>query len=62
MAPGHAAVSAHLHTALHCDWDELLMQARRCLSERFGIDHVTLQPERERSRGRSAQPRAREGE
>ena len=45
MAPGHAAISAHLHTDTPDNWDAMLRQARRCLSERFGIDHITLQPE-----------------
>ncbi len=46
MAPGHAAISAHLHTDSEENWDTMLALARRTLSERFGIDHITLQPER----------------
>ena len=46
MAPGHSAISAHLHTDAEENWDAMLAVARRTLSERFGIDHITLQPER----------------
>lgn len=50
MAPGHSAISAHLHTDAEENWDAMLALARRTLSERFGIDHITLQPERRQKR------------
>ena len=45
MAPEHSAVMAHLHLARGTDWPIALSEARELLKERFGIDHVTLQPE-----------------
>lgn len=46
MAPGHGAVSAHLHLSQSAHWPTVLAKARVRLKERFGIDHITLQPER----------------
>lgn len=45
LAPGHGAVSAHLCMSRDVAWDEVLEQARQCIEKRFGIDHITLQPE-----------------
>ncbi len=45
MAPDHSAVMAHLHLAPNTNWPIALTEARELLKERFGIDHVTLQPE-----------------
>ena len=47
MAPEHSAVMAHLRLAANTDWPQALSEARELLKERFGIDHVTLQPENE---------------
>ena len=38
---------AHLRLAANTDWPQALSEARELLKERFGIDHVTLQPENE---------------
>ena len=46
MAPGHAAVCAHLQTNQEADWEKVLKTAREKLFNRFQIDHITLQPER----------------
>lgn len=40
-----AALSAHLEIDRLDDWPTILHAARRLLRERFGIEHVTLQPE-----------------
>ena len=45
MAPGHGAISAHLQMTPGTDWECVLESAREMLHCRFGIDHVTLQPE-----------------
>lgn len=45
IAPGHGAVSAHLCMAPDADWGRVLTQARETIASRFGIDHLTLQPE-----------------
>ena len=45
MAPEHSAVMAHLVLSPETDWSAALTEARDLLKERFGIDHVTLQPE-----------------
>lgn len=45
IAPGHGAVTAHLHTRREADWSGILDEGRRVLGERFGLRHVTLQPE-----------------
>lgn len=45
LAPGHGAVSAHLSMASGADWEAVLDDARQMLEQRFGIDHITLQPE-----------------
>lgn len=40
-----AALSAHLEIERLDDWLEILQASRALLHERYGIDHVTLQPE-----------------
>lgn len=45
LAPGHGAVSAHLCMDRTAAWDKVLEEARNLIETRFGIDHITLQPE-----------------
>lgn len=45
MVPGKAAVSAHVLVEDIARWPAILRQSRQLLRGRFGIDHVTLQPE-----------------
>ena len=45
IAPGHGAVSAHLHMKAGSDWNRTLAEGREMIARRFGIGHVTLQPE-----------------
>lgn len=45
MAPGHAAVQAHVHVGSPAEWPCVLEGVRSALFKRFGIDHVTIQPE-----------------
>jgi cobalt-zinc-cadmium efflux system protein len=45
MSSGQAALAAHLKLAPGADWLGVLETARVLLSENFGVDHVTLQPE-----------------
>ena len=42
---GRVALSAHLDIAELSSWPSVLDQARNLLQERYGINHVTLQPE-----------------
>jgi len=44
MTSERAALSAHLLIRDAADWPDTLAAAQRLLAERFGIDHVTLQP------------------
>ncbi len=45
LSSGTIALSAHIEVDnLNC-WDQLLAQEREMLHRRFGIEHVTLQPE-----------------
>jgi cobalt-zinc-cadmium efflux system protein len=45
ISSGRMALSAHVElTDLH-SWPRILDESREVLSERYGIDHVTLQPE-----------------
>jgi cobalt-zinc-cadmium efflux system protein len=44
MTSQRTALSAHLVIRDPADWPETLEAAQRLLAERFGIDHVTLQP------------------
>ena len=45
ISSGRVALSAHLEVSSLEGWPELLAEARALLLERFGIEHVTLQPE-----------------
>ena len=45
MAANRPAVIAHIHLVGPHVWEEVLHQARQMLLTRFGISHVTLQPE-----------------
>lgn len=44
MTSERAALSAHLLIRDAAEWPDTLVAAQRLLAERFGIDHVTLQP------------------
>lgn len=44
-AAGMTALSAHVVIENLNDWEEILNQTQRLLHDRFGIEHVTLQPE-----------------
>ncbi len=52
---GRVALSAHLDITELSGWPTVLEQARQVLQERYGIDHVTLQPEVLADAGRGAQ-------
>ena len=45
ISSGRMALSAHLDVSDLGNWPTVLEQARRQLHRRYGIDHVTLQPE-----------------
>lgn len=45
IASNQIALSAHLRIKNLPDWPVTLAAARDCMRDRFGIDHVTLQPE-----------------
>jgi cobalt-zinc-cadmium efflux system protein len=45
MTSERAALSAHLLIHDPDEWPQILAAAQRLLAERFGIDHVTLQPD-----------------
>jgi cobalt-zinc-cadmium efflux system protein len=45
ISSGRVALSAHLDVDDLSNWPATLEQARYALKERYGIDHVTLQPE-----------------
>jgi cobalt-zinc-cadmium efflux system protein len=45
LSSGQIALSAHLDVTSLDDWPRILPLARQLLAERFGIGHVTLQPE-----------------
>jgi cobalt-zinc-cadmium efflux system protein len=45
LSSGMIALSAHLMMADLRDWDQLMANIRSMLHDRFGIAHVTLQPE-----------------
>jgi len=45
LSGSRSAMSAHVVVASMRDWDRTLAALQRCLHEKFGIDHVTLQPE-----------------
>lgn len=44
MGSQRAALSAHLLIRDPAQWPHILLAAQRVLAERFGVDHVTLQP------------------
>jgi cobalt-zinc-cadmium efflux system protein len=52
---GRVALSAHLDIAELSRWPAVLEQARQILQQRYGIDHVTLQPEVLADAGRGGQ-------
>lgn len=45
MAPGHAAITAHVRLDDRANWSECLRNARAALRTAYKIDHITLQPE-----------------
>lgn len=45
MSPGHGAVQCHVHIESPECWPKILDVIRAGVHERFGIDHVTVQPE-----------------
>lgn len=45
ISSGFECLAAHVVASPHCQRDEMLVELRRMLHERFGIDHVTLQLE-----------------
>lgn len=45
LSSGNVVLSAHIVIASMTHWDDVLLALRRLLHERYGIDHVTLQPE-----------------
>ena len=45
LSGSRSALSAHVVVASMRDWERTLGALQRCLHEKFGIDHVTLQPE-----------------
>lgn len=46
ISTGQVALSAHVKLDELSHWPGILAEGRRVLAERFGIHHVTLQPER----------------
>lgn len=52
MSGGQPALAAHVSIGAIDDWPRVLDEARHVLEERFGIGHVTLQPEVEVGGGR----------
>jgi cobalt-zinc-cadmium efflux system protein len=47
LSSNRIALSAHVVLADMADWDAVLARLRHLLCERYGIDHLTLQPEPE---------------
>lgn len=45
LTPENLSLSAHLEIEKLEEWPSILARSQRLLHERFGIDHVTLQPE-----------------
>jgi cobalt-zinc-cadmium efflux system protein len=45
IAPERVALSAHIDVAKLAEWPRILKDTRALLLQRYGIDHVTLQPE-----------------
>lgn len=50
ITPENVALSAHLEVSSMTAWPEILHAARGTLHDRYGIDHVTLQPEQHAAR------------
>lgn len=58
LSADHVALSAHIGVRRLNEWETLRVRLRRLLHERYGIDHVTLQPELvEHPLARSTHPR-----
>jgi cobalt-zinc-cadmium efflux system protein len=45
MSPGHPALIGHLEIQNLSDWPDVLRRVREMLIAKYGIEHVTLQPE-----------------
>jgi cobalt-zinc-cadmium efflux system protein len=45
LSGSRTALSAHVMVRSMGQWERILGELQRRLHERFGIDHVTLQPE-----------------
>ncbi len=45
MSPGHGAIQCHMHIESPECWPRILNEIRRGVRSRFGIDHITIQPE-----------------
>jgi cobalt-zinc-cadmium efflux system protein len=45
LSGSRSALSAHVVVGSMREWDRILGALQRCLHEKYGIDHVTLQPE-----------------
>ena len=45
VTSGLVALSSHVEVAPGSDWDRLLPEASDLLADRFGVGHITLQPE-----------------
>ncbi len=45
MSPGYFAICAHVRIDSHRHWPKILDEIRKQVKEKFGIDHVAMQPE-----------------
>ena len=54
VTSGFVALSAHVETRGERDWNHVLPELTTMLADRFGIDHVTLQPKLGDGRGSAA--------
>ena len=45
MSPGHGAIQCHIKIKSHECWPKILDAIRVVVHDKFGIDHVTVQPE-----------------
>jgi len=45
LSGSRTALSAHVVVGSMREWDRILGALQRCLHDKYGIDHVTLQPE-----------------
>jgi cobalt-zinc-cadmium efflux system protein len=59
IASGQVALSAHLDIEDLSKWPQVLEDTRRAMRRRFGIGHVTLQPEQVGGVNPGRQPRVR---